>query len=254
MGVYLLLSALDFPFCFLAVRLLGTDRIGQAEKAVIDMFWRLVEVPFPNARMGREQAKEVIDEAVSDPATREGKGWGVEAAQERNRGEEASMLLLYMRKSLHKVTDMGARSYNSTSTGIRDPQVFHLHPGAADRCRDPKGGQNAQGLGLEHWKEKTKDAVRRTGPPQAVTYLYKSILRLGACIEGLGKGWLHNCSLIQQPGIRSMSLEFAMPSWHLDRHLRKDADSSPNEPRQACTRLLLPPNHPFWQPFSLWYC
>ncbi|GAB7365250.1 hypothetical protein MBLNU230_g6334t1 [Neophaeotheca triangularis] len=103
MGVYLLLSALDFPFCFLAVRLLGTDRIGQAEKAVIDMFWRLVEVPFPNARMGREQAKEVIDEAVSDPATREGKGWGVEAAQERNRGEEANLTTqLLLAYAIHK--------------------------------------------------------------------------------------------------------------------------------------------------------
>lgn len=103
MGVYLLLSALDFPFCFLAVRLLGTDRIGQAEKAVIDMFWRLVEVPFPNARKGREQAKEVIDEAVSDPATREGKGWGVEAAQERNRGDEANLTTqLLLAYAIHK--------------------------------------------------------------------------------------------------------------------------------------------------------
>jgi hypothetical protein len=29
LGVYLLLSALDFPFCYLLVRYLGTDRIGE---------------------------------------------------------------------------------------------------------------------------------------------------------------------------------------------------------------------------------
>ncbi len=28
-GVYLSLSVLDFPFCFLLVRTLGTDRIGE---------------------------------------------------------------------------------------------------------------------------------------------------------------------------------------------------------------------------------
>ncbi|KAL9127996.1 MAG: hypothetical protein Q9217_003222, partial [Psora testacea] len=33
-GVYLLLSTLDFPFCFAAVRWLGAERIGHAEKVV----------------------------------------------------------------------------------------------------------------------------------------------------------------------------------------------------------------------------
>lgn len=35
LGVYLALSALDFPFCFLAVRLLGTDRIGHWEHVIV---------------------------------------------------------------------------------------------------------------------------------------------------------------------------------------------------------------------------
>ncbi|CAZ81570.1 unnamed protein product [Tuber melanosporum] len=35
LGVYLLLSALDFPFSFLAVRYLGTERIGELEASVI---------------------------------------------------------------------------------------------------------------------------------------------------------------------------------------------------------------------------
>ena len=41
-GVYLALSALDFPFCFLAVRWLGTERIGRWEHKIIDSFWSLV--------------------------------------------------------------------------------------------------------------------------------------------------------------------------------------------------------------------
>lgn len=36
LGVYLGLSALDFPFCFLAVRYFGADRIGAVEKTVVE--------------------------------------------------------------------------------------------------------------------------------------------------------------------------------------------------------------------------
>lgn len=41
-AVYLGLSALDFPFCFLAVRYLGTERIGQFEQSVINGIKRVV--------------------------------------------------------------------------------------------------------------------------------------------------------------------------------------------------------------------
>lgn len=36
LGVYLLLSALDFPFCFATVRLVGVERIGHLEHAIIN--------------------------------------------------------------------------------------------------------------------------------------------------------------------------------------------------------------------------
>lgn len=47
MGVYLALSALDFPFCFLAVRALGTDRIGQWEHNVVQYVKSVIAIPFP---------------------------------------------------------------------------------------------------------------------------------------------------------------------------------------------------------------
>lgn len=50
LGVYLGLSALDFPFCYLAVRLLGTDRIGYAEHVVITGFWSLVGLVMPSMK------------------------------------------------------------------------------------------------------------------------------------------------------------------------------------------------------------
>lgn len=89
-GVYFMLSALDFPFCFLAVRLLGTERIGEWEHAVVQAFWSVAEIPFPNIRKSSEDAVAVAQEVVADPSAREGSGWGVEEAQKANTSERAS--------------------------------------------------------------------------------------------------------------------------------------------------------------------
>ena len=77
LGVYLGLSALDFPFCFLAVRLLGTDRIGYAEHVVVEGFWSVVESVMPNIRQKSEEivedGTEVVEKAgvISDSRDRE---------------------------------------------------------------------------------------------------------------------------------------------------------------------------------------
>ena len=49
LGVYLLLTALDLPFCFLAVRWLGTERIGHWEHVILAWFWKIVPYPLPTA-------------------------------------------------------------------------------------------------------------------------------------------------------------------------------------------------------------
>ena len=41
---------IDFPFCFLAVRLVGPDRIGEVEHAIVDGFWHLVGVLLPSMK------------------------------------------------------------------------------------------------------------------------------------------------------------------------------------------------------------
>lgn len=234
MGVYLLLSALDFPFCFLAVRLLGTERIGQAEKAVINAFWRVVEVPFPNARKGREQASETIEEAVGDSAAREGSGWGVEEAQIRNRGEEASMLLrLCVLDLSRQATNSEVRSYNSTLAGICDSQVFHLRSDTVDCGRDTKGCQDVEGLGLEYWQEEAESALRRSNTVGAVTYLYKNTSRLGASIEGLGEGWPHSLVGGTKHQDRPFPLQIVKPFWHLDHRPHTGLHPSPTARHQA---------------------
>ena len=98
LGVYLLLTALDFPFCFLAVRWLGTDRIGHWEHVLATWFWSVVPYPFParetpqavEFESGGKKAEEygVVSELseVGVP----GYDHGVKEAEKRNQSENAS--------------------------------------------------------------------------------------------------------------------------------------------------------------------
>ncbi|KAI9664538.1 MAG: hypothetical protein M1821_005984 [Bathelium mastoideum] len=101
MGVYLTLSALDFPFCFLAVRLLGTERIGRWEHVVVETFWKVVEVPFPYIRGSKAEAQVIIPS--EELVRREGGGWGVEEAEAENQSERASLWTqLALAYAIHK--------------------------------------------------------------------------------------------------------------------------------------------------------
>lgn len=92
LGVYLGLSALDFPFCFLAVRLLGTDRIGHYEEVVKDGFWSLVRMLFPDA--GTTSAEKNALEETAEATLREGSldAGEVAAVKARNGGDACKYL------------------------------------------------------------------------------------------------------------------------------------------------------------------
>jgi hypothetical protein len=76
LGVYLFLSALDFPFCFLAVRTIGTEVIGEWEEKLLDGMRGLARrVGVPVEEKGG------------------GGGWGVEEAREASRESGASVFL-----------------------------------------------------------------------------------------------------------------------------------------------------------------
>lgn len=68
MGVYFGLSALDFPFCYMAVRLVGPDRIGEVEHKIVDWFWHWVAVIAPSMRPQEREVIEDIGEAKEDIA------------------------------------------------------------------------------------------------------------------------------------------------------------------------------------------
>lgn len=80
LGVYLALSALDFPFCFAAVRLFGVDRIGHYEGVIVDTLKGMLP--------GR--AEPDSDSAGAAEGASESQ---IAQAHRRNRGEEASMCL-----------------------------------------------------------------------------------------------------------------------------------------------------------------
>jgi hypothetical protein len=86
-GVYMALTVLDFPFCFLAVRSLGTERIGHYEHVIVEAF---------KNTFGLNKHKEASSgsEGTAEATAREGElgyAGGIEAAEAKNQGAEACM-------------------------------------------------------------------------------------------------------------------------------------------------------------------
>ncbi|KAL8700099.1 MAG: hypothetical protein Q9224_001120 [Gallowayella concinna] len=100
MGVYLLLSALDFPFCFLAVRWVGAERIGHYESVVFDAFRRLFDYLSGSAsrspQITVESAGVQVEENGNVDPTKEqvsvpGYDHGVNTAEQRNKSDNANL-------------------------------------------------------------------------------------------------------------------------------------------------------------------
>ncbi|KAL8775678.1 MAG: hypothetical protein Q9209_000174 [Squamulea sp. 1 TL-2023] len=102
MGVYLLLSALDFPFCFLAVRWVGTERIAHWESVIIEGAKNIIGYIYPFDSGQRSQSVEVTGvgakvegfgnvNANTNQVAVPGYDHGVDEAEERNKSEDASL-------------------------------------------------------------------------------------------------------------------------------------------------------------------
>ncbi|UKZ61970.1 uncharacterized protein TrAtP1_003231 [Trichoderma atroviride] len=102
-GVYFALSVLDFPFCFLFVRLVGTERIGQFEHYVVTkVIPESVRTAWNEWRQSlkSEEKSHLGNSNISDSV--EMAGWGVEQAQERNREEASLATQLALAYAIHK--------------------------------------------------------------------------------------------------------------------------------------------------------
>ena len=113
LGVYLGLSVLDFPFCFLLVRMVGTDRIAEVERWVmagvqrivpesVKQRWHEYRGAFKDAEM-----EELGNNHVSEDV--EKVGWGVEKAQERHKEEASKSNTNALRTSAFFLHPLGVR-------------------------------------------------------------------------------------------------------------------------------------------------
>ncbi|EXJ77462.1 hypothetical protein A1O3_09688 [Capronia epimyces CBS 606.96] len=108
LGVYLLLTALDFPFCFLAVRLLGTDRIGHWEHVVVSYVKGLINWPATTTAAVAED----VDSAVG---TAEKPGNADVVASKRILDEQSHEQ--YVKENADTVSDHGYKEAEKANSG-----------------------------------------------------------------------------------------------------------------------------------------
>lgn len=90
------LTVLDFPFCFLAVRGLGTERIAHYEHVVVEAVMNVVRIPFPNLGKRNNEGAPINDEAAESTVEEGELGWAedIEEAEARTQGAGACMRLV----------------------------------------------------------------------------------------------------------------------------------------------------------------
>lgn len=82
--MYLALSALDFPFCFAAVRLLGVERIGHYEHVVVGYVKDKFKAIWPTTEEGSDGQGKLVE------------------AEERNKDEASIWTQLVFAYAIHK--------------------------------------------------------------------------------------------------------------------------------------------------------
>jgi hypothetical protein len=102
-GVYFALSILDFPFCFLLVRVVGTEKIGELEHWVVSHTTRLIPESVRNRwNEYRAALRAARQEQFGDAEQVEVTGWGVEEAQQRNSAGASLGTQLALAYAIHK--------------------------------------------------------------------------------------------------------------------------------------------------------
>jgi hypothetical protein len=145
------LTALDFPFCFLAVRMIGTDTIGHYEQVVVGALKSVLQVPFPDLFKQKE------NEASADGTAREGDlniADDIEEAEAANH-EEGACTKPHRKNSYNALT-IYTSHLDPAWPGLCDPQIVHLHSSSDHSRYHAQGCQDVEGLGMEHWQAEAK--------------------------------------------------------------------------------------------------
>ncbi|CAM1500893.1 Fc.00g100550.m01.CDS01 [Cosmosporella sp. VM-42] len=105
-GVYAALSVLDFPFCFLLVRIVGAEKIAILEDYVVSAVKMIIPESVQDRwheywRSIKQTETEALgDDEISDKV--EMVGWGVEEASQRNKEEPSLATQLALAYAIHK--------------------------------------------------------------------------------------------------------------------------------------------------------
>jgi Protein of unknown function (DUF1279) len=126
LGVYLALTALDLPFCYLAVSYLGTERIAHWEHVIMSYVKDIIK--WPIGKEGEAKVEEATDSIkrevplekmqdggkrlLDDEETFLLEDHGYKEAEKANRGDNASMF--------HRPTSVQLRTYFSVPEDSAD--------------------------------------------------------------------------------------------------------------------------------------
>lgn len=153
-GIYLGLSAIDFPFCFLAVRWLGTERIAAAEHAIVSRFWAALESVVPSLKERRAKNEEA-EQAVKEAS---------DAVQTDAKHEPASEYSYIQIEDVQVAdTDRIARYLDAAPPRVWSAQVPLFPPSSSHISCHAQGGEDAARLGVSDWKAKAEIIVRDIG-------------------------------------------------------------------------------------------
>lgn len=149
--VYLILSAVDFPLCFMAVRLAGVERIGHYEHVISESVKGAVRKVWPPS-----EEEEKAAAALQRQAEQEEK----EAGEEKANGGEASKWLMFLypfaldasvsiRDPLANCFSLSFdRSLDAACPRLCGSQESYLYSGSPDGCDHSQRCQGSEGLGL----------------------------------------------------------------------------------------------------------
>lgn len=109
-GVYFLLSVLDFPFCFLFVKMVGTEKIAHYEHIIVDGFWNIMPeairqfrpAAIKEAKVEAESVAVGIGGDIDALAHGEGAVVGQGAVKNGNGGEASVWTVLILAYAVHK--------------------------------------------------------------------------------------------------------------------------------------------------------
>ncbi|KAK6510090.1 hypothetical protein TWF481_004802 [Arthrobotrys musiformis] len=107
-GVYFLLSVLDFPFCFLFVKMVGTEKIAHYEHIIVNGFWNVMPEAVRQFRPAATKEAKAEAERVAVgiggdiDALAHGEGVVVQGNVKGNGGEASVWTVLILAYAVHK--------------------------------------------------------------------------------------------------------------------------------------------------------